>query len=101
MNIRHHAILVLLALVGLGPIGCDRRDDPSVDGDSKVVSSPPGEIVDTGPDASAQADKMPRYRTPDRPACAGEGNDGCDERQGVRDNAHGTEQTTDASRRQP
>jgi hypothetical protein len=101
MNIRHNAIIVLLALVGFCPVGCDRRDDPSVDGDSKGVGSPPGEIVDTGPDASAQADRMPRYRTPDRPVCAGAGRDECDEREGVQDNAHRTEQATDASRREP
>ncbi|MCP1582022.1 hypothetical protein [Pseudoxanthomonas mexicana] len=101
MNTRHHAIVVLLALVGLGSAGCDRRDDPSVDGDSKVVSSPPGEIVDTGPDASAQADRMPRYRTPDRPACAGEGRDDCDEREDVDNNSQRTEQATEASRREP
>lgn len=101
MNIRHHAIIVLFALFGVGSTGCDRRDDPSVDGDSKVVGSPPGEIVDTGADASAQADRMPRYRTPDRPACTGEGRDGCDERVDVDNNSQRTEQATDASRREP
>jgi hypothetical protein len=101
MNIRNRAAVTLFVLVGFGLAGCDRRDDPSVDGDSKAVGSPPGEIVDTGPDASAQADRMPRYRTPDRPVCAGEGDDGCDGREGVQDNAHRTEQATDASRREP
>jgi hypothetical protein len=101
MNIRHRAIIVLLALVGFGPIGCDRRDDPSVDGDSKAVGSPPGEIVDTGPDASAQADTMPRYRTPDRPDCAGGGRDGCDEHESVQENSQRTEQAADSPRREP
>ncbi|WP_313220317.1 hypothetical protein [Pseudoxanthomonas mexicana] len=101
MNVRNHCNIMLFALLCFGTIGCDRRDDPSVDGDSKVVSSPPGEIVDTGPDASAQADRMPRYRTPDRPACAGDGRDGCDERDGVQDNSQRTEQAADATRREP
>jgi hypothetical protein len=79
MSVHQRTAIVLLALLCGGVFGCDRRDDPSVDGDSKAVGSPPGEIVDPGPTASAQADRMPRYRTPDRPACADEGRDACNE----------------------
>ncbi len=59
---------------------CDRREDPSVDPASKVSSSPPGEIVDPGPTASAQADHVTQPRTSDaqaRPTCEADGT--CDD----------------------
>lgn len=89
MNPHHSVKPALLALLAICAVGCDRRDAPMVDGDSKAVSSPPGEIVDPGPEASAQADRMPRLRTPDRPTCPEDGPVAC----------NGDERALDASER--
>lgn len=98
MNAQHPAACWLLVLVVGALAACDRRDDPAVDGGSKGVSSPPGEIVDPGTEASAQADRMPRHRTPDRPACQS-GEAVCDRKEAAPNDAMRERAVPDASER--
>lgn len=70
------AVLITMATCA----ACDRRDDPRVDAASQGSGSPPGEIVDPSPAASAQADHVPQPRTSDDEAQSEcRSGDACDE----------------------
>lgn len=52
-------------LCALACVACDRREDPRVEPTSQGSGSPPGDIVDPGPTASAEAGHVPQPRTSD------------------------------------